>query len=282
MHKPASVGRMGVFAALVLALTLGACASRPTDPDDLAHFKEINDPLEPMNRAVFQFNEAADKVVLRPLAIGYRAVIPRGLRAGIRNFLDNLEAPVVLVNDLLQGEGLRARDTLGRFMTNTFLGLGGLIDIASDAGIPYHDEDFGQTLAVWGVAPGPYLVLPLYGPSGVRDAAGVGVDVVIDPVGYYIRDEYGLTGSAVRYTLDTVDWRATNLEFIDEMRRSSIDFYAATRSAYRQQRNNEIRNGRTNTEEPGSAPPMIEFDAIDNIDERRQHDIQTPEPMPPQ
>ena len=277
MRKPASVGRMGVFAALLLALTLGACATRPTDPDELAHFKEINDPLEPMNRLAFRFNEAADTVVLRPLAIGYRAVIPRGVRHSIRNFLNNLRAPVVLLNDLLQGEGLRARDTTGRFMTNTILGLGGVFDVASDAGIPYHEEDFGQTLAVWGVAPGPYLVLPVFGPSGFRDAVGDGVDTVVDPAGIHIRDEYGWEGSAVRYTVDSVDWRAANLEIIDDLKRSSIDFYAATRSAYRQQRNNEIRNGRTDLNDPGSMPPMIEFDAIDNIGERSPDESQVPQ-----
>jgi len=277
MRKPASVGRMGVFAALLLALTLGACATRPTDPDELAHFKEINDPLEPMNRLAFRFNEAADTVVLRPLAIGYRAVIPRGVRHSIRNFLNNLRAPVVLLNDLLQGEGLRARDTTGRFMTNTILGLGGVFDVASDAGIPYHEEDFGQTLAVWGVAPGPYLVLPVFGPSGFRDAVGDGVDTVVDPAGIYIRNEYGWVGSAVRYTVDSVDWRAANLEIIDDLKRSSIDFYAATRSAYRQQRNNEIRNGRTDLNDPGSMPPMIEFDAIDNIGERSPDESQVPQ-----
>ncbi len=269
---PGSVGRMGVFAALVLALTLGACATRPTDPEDLAYYEETNDPLEPMNRAIFQFNAFGDKVLLRPLAFGYRAVIPRGLRRGVRNFITNLEAPVVLMNDLLQGEGLRARDTTGRFMTNTFLGLGGLIDVASDAGIPYHDEDFGQTLAVWGVAPGPYLVLPVFGPSGFRDAVGDGVDAVVDPARVYIRREYGWEGAVVRYVVDSVDWRAANLEIIDELQRSSIDFYAATRSAYRQQRNNEIRNGRINPDDPGGLPPMIEFDAMDDMGERVVHD----------
>lgn len=276
MQRPVLAGRMGVFAALFLALALGACATRPTDPEELAHFKEVNDPLEPLNRAIFEFNQAADTVVLRPLAIGYRTVVPRGARAGIRNFINHLEAPMVLLNDLLQGEGLRARDTFGRFMTNTILGLGGLIDVASDAGIPYHEEDFGQTLAVWGVGPGPYLVLPLYGPSSVRDGIGDGVDAVVDPVSRYIRDEYGLEGAAVRYMVDTVDWRAANLEIIDDLKRSSIDFYAATRSAYRQQRANEIRNGRLDPNDPGALPPMIEFDAMDNIDERGSDDSQIP------
>jgi phospholipid-binding lipoprotein MlaA len=278
MRKPGSVRRTGVVAALVLALTLGACATLPTDPEELARFEETNDPLEPMNRAVFAFNEAADKVVLRPLAIGYRTVIPRGLRAVVRNFLTNLEAPVVFMNDVLQGEGQRAGDTAGRFMTNTILGLGGLIDIASDAGIPYHDEDFGQTLAVWGVPPGPYLVIPLYGPSGVRDGVGDVADALVDPVGIYIRNEYGLTGSAVRYTIDTVDWRAANLKFIDELRRSSLDFYVATRSAYRQQRANEIRNGRLDFDDPDGLPPMIEFDDMDDFGEFDADDSQSPPP----
>jgi len=257
-----------VAAGLVLAVALGGCATPPTDPIDLAHYEQVNDPLEPLNRAVFTFNDAADRAVLRPLAIGYRTVIPRGVRIAIRNFLTNLEAPLVLVNDLLQGEGLRARDTFGRFLTNTILGVGGLIDIASDAGIPYHDEDFGQTLAVWGVGPGPYLVLPLFGPSGFRDGFGDAVDTVMDPAGIYIRDQYGWEGAAVRYAVDTVDWRATNLKLIDDLRRTSIDFYAATRSAYRQNRNNEIRNGRLDLQDRESLPPMIEFDAMDNMGER--------------
>lgn len=281
MQERYSVEGMAVLVGLALGLALGGCATRPTDPADLAQYQQLNDPLEPMNRAVFQFNEAADKVVLRPLAIGYRKVIPRGVRIAVRNFLNNLEAPVVLLNDLLQGEGLRARDTLGRFLTNTILGVGGLIDIASDAGIPYHDEDFGQTLAVWGVGPGPYLVLPLYGPSGVRDGFGDAVDAMVDPVAIYIRDEYGWEGAVTRYIVDSVDWRATNLEFIDDLRRSSIDFYAATRSAYRQQRNNEIRNGRVDQESPGNLPSMIEFDAMDNMGERGTDEQRDPQPSSP-
>lgn len=278
MRLPASVGRVDVLVALVLALALGACATKPTDPEELAHYEAINDPLEPMNRAVFAFNDAADRTVLRPLAVGYRTAVPRGVRTSIRNFLNNLETPVILLNDLLQGEGARARDTIGRFMTNTILGLGGLIDIASTADIPYHDEDFGQTLAVWGVEPGPYLVLPLFGPSGVRDAFGDGIDTLADPVGYALRDEYGLEASATRYLVDTVDWRAANLQIIDDLRRSSIDFYAATRSAYRQQRRSEIRNGRPEPGDFGAGSQMIEFDAMDNMGERGTHDSQTPEP----
>lgn len=258
--------RLRALFLVLLALSLGACATRPTDPEELAYYRETNDPLEPMNRAIFQFNEVADKVILRPVAIGYKTVVPRGIRIAIRNFLNNLKSPVVLMNDLLQGEGIRARDTFGRFMVNTILGVGGLIDIASDAGIPYHHEDFGQTLAVWGVKPGPYLVLPLIGPSGFRDAVGIGIDGAVDPAGRYIAEEYGIEGTATRFTVDAVDWRATNLKVIDDLRASSLDFYATVRSAYRQRRTREIINGRDDTNETNAPPPMIQFDEFDNMD----------------
>lgn len=244
-------------------MLLGGCATRPTDPDDLAYYQETGDPLEPLNRAVFQFNEAADKVFLRPAAIGYRTVVPKGVRVGIRNFLDHIQSPLTIMNALLQGEGERARDTFGRFLTNTILGLGGLIDVASDAGIPKYHEDFGQTLAVWGVEPGPYLVLPLIGPSNFRDGIGYGVDTIVDPAGRYIRDEYGWEGSAVRGTVNAIDWRANNLEAIDELRKSSLDFYATVRSAYRQRRQHEIRNGRQTEDDSAGATEMIDFDSMD-------------------
>lgn len=150
-----SIERLGIVVAVITALLLGGCTTRPTDPEDLDYYLETNDPLEPINRAIFQFNEVADKIVLRPAAVGYRTVVPRGVRIGIRNFLDHLRSPLTILNAVLQGEGVQARDTFGRFLTNTILGLGGLVDVASDAGIPQHYEDFGQTLAVWGVEPGP-------------------------------------------------------------------------------------------------------------------------------
>lgn len=258
-----SIGRSGILVAIFAALLLGGCATRPDDPDDLAYYLETADPLEPMNRAIFQFNELADKVVLRPAAVGYNTVVPNGVRIGIRNFLNHIRSPITILNALLQGEGVRARETFGRFMTNTILGLGGLIDIASDAGIPQHYEDFGQTLAVWGVEPGPYLMLPLMGPSNFRDGIGYGIDGVVDPFGYLIRKEYGLEGVGVRYTLNAVDWRATNLKTIDELRNSSLDFYATVRSAFRQRRAHDIRNGREAEGDSSDTPGMINFDDMD-------------------
>lgn len=248
---------------LVAALLLGGCATRPTDPDDLAYYLETRDPLEPYNRAIFQFNEAADKVVLRPLAVGYRTVVPSGVRIGIHNFLTHLKSPITILNALLQGEGERARDTFGRFLTNTVLGLGGFIDVASDAGIPQHYEDMGQTLAVWGIKPGPYLVMPLMGPADLRHWVGFGVDSAVSPSGYYIRSEYGWEGAGISAGLSVVDWRSGNLETIDELRRSSLDFYATVRSAYRQRRQHEISNGRQGQEDSNGAPPMIDFDNMD-------------------
>lgn len=274
--------RAWLLAALVAATMLGGCATRPIEPDELAAYRERNDPFEPLNRAVFQFNEVVDRAVLRPVAIGYRAVLPQGVRNGIRNFIDNLNAPVVLFNCVLQGEWQRAGDTTGRFMTNTILGLGGLIDVASEAGIPKHREDFGQTLAVWGVESGPYLVLPLFGSSSFRDGVGLGVDTAMDPFTTYGEDwlygEYEEEGPYWRIGLDTVDWRARNLEAIDDLRRSSIDFYAAVRSAYRQRRTAEIANGRPmRAGGLESMPPMVDFDTMDDFEPARPADAPAPE-----
>lgn len=274
--------RAAILAALVATTMLGGCATRPAEPDELASYRERNDPFEPFNRAVFKFNDVVDRAVLRPVAIGYRAVLPSGVRAGIRNFLDNLETPAILVNSLLQGEWERASDTTGRFMANTILGLGGLIDVASDAGIPKHDEDFGQTLAVWGVAPGPYVVLPLLGPSTFRDTVGKGGDAMIDPFGILggadlLYGEYEDEGPWVRLAVDTVDWRARNLDTLDELRRSSLDFYAAVRSAYRQRRAAQIANGRPNLEGgPGSPLPMVDFDSMDRFEKQEPTDAPAP------
>lgn len=265
--------------AVVAATTLGGCATRPIEPDELAAYRERNDPFEPVNRAVFKFNDVVDRAVLRPVAIGYRAVLPSGIRTGIRNFLDNLEAPLVLINSVLQGEWDRASDTTGRFMANTILGLGGLIDVASDAGIPKHEEDFGQTLAVWGVESGPYVVLPLLGPSSFRDGVGLGVDAAMDPFGVFGGDKlygpYDDEGPYWRVGLDTIDWRAQNLEMLDDLRRSSLDFYATVRSAYRQRRASQIANGRHEGVE--AMPPMVDFDSMDRLNIQEPADAPAPD-----
>ncbi len=218
----------------------------------------INDPLEPMNRFVFEFNRAFDMALLKPLAEGYRAVIPEAGRNMVRDFLDNLKAPLVFTNDVLQGEPERAGETMGRFAINTVAGVGGLFDVS---GIDHHGEDFGQTLAVWGAPEGPYLVLPFFGPSPVRDTVGLIGDFYLDPINHYLDNVDRTDLRWVRLGARAIDTRSRNIETLDEIERSAIDLYATVRSLYRQRRNDEIRNGNP---APTVPMPEISFDLDDD------------------
>jgi phospholipid-binding lipoprotein MlaA len=227
-----------------LLLVFAGCATPPRDPAALAAFKVTNDPLEPLNRKTFTFNQEVDRIVLKPIAKGYRWAIPPGGRDGIRNFLRNIHEPVVLVNNLLQGEFKRAATTLGRFVTNSTVGLAGVMDFASRHGLKRQSGDFGQTLYVWGVHEGPYLVLPLLGPSNPRDAIGMGVDLFTNPVVYVTpRFNYKTSVSAAEVIIGGIDERSRNIDSLDEIQRETIDFYAALRSLYRQDRAADLRHG---------------------------------------
>lgn len=227
---------------LVAVLGLGACATSPSAD---------NDPIEGFNRGVFAVNDALDQGVIRPVAYGYREVVPEPIRDRVRDFVAHLASPVVLLNDLLQGEFDRAGTTFTRFWVNTIAGLGGLVDVASSVGIQRHTEDFGQTMATWGVNDGPYLVLPLLGPSNPRDAIGRVVDIFTDPMTYVFGAHgpdwapYAITGARI------IDGRSRIIRESDDLRRNSFDYYATVRSVYRQQRAAEIRNGRP---APGAIP----------------------------
>lgn len=217
-------------AAILTLLTLAPAAAQ-----------ELRDPLEPVNRAIFRFNNTLDRYALEPVARGYRKVAPQPVRRSVRNFLSNLRSPVVFANDVLQGERDRAGVTLARFMINTTLGVAGLFDAASTFGYTGHSEDFGQTLGSWGVDSGPFLMLPLIGPSTTRDTAGLVGDYFADPLNLCCIDSperWARRGSEV------VSDRETNLELVEDARRSSIDLYSTVRSAYAQNRRNEILNGR--------------------------------------
>ena len=242
-------------AALAAGAVLTACAIPPPDDAEArAELAAINDPLEPFNRAVFGFNRAVDRALLEPAARVYRGVVPAFGRTMVTNFLDNLRSPVILANDLLQGEQDRAGETLGRFMANTIIGLGGLFEVT---GIEFHDEDLGQTLAVWGIDEGPYLVLPLLRPSSVRDTVGFVGQTFADPVFRYARDADRGAVPWIRSGAETVDARSRNIETLDEIERGAFDLYATVRSLHRQRREAEIRNGRP----PRSAPiPDIPWD----------------------
>ncbi len=259
---------------LLAALTLVAgCASQPkpaADPwsasnnQDIEEADEENDPLELLNRFAFSFNLALDTLIFRPGAATYRFLLPVEVRDSVRNALRNLSTPVVLANDLLQGDLERAETTLVRFFVNSTVGLLGLFDVAADWGYPYHDEDFGQTLAVHGVGEGFYLVLPIFGPSNPRDGIGILVDTFLDPL-YYVAEatdaeEYLLARTVIR----GIDARSRNIEALDDLKRDSIDFYARIRSLYRQRRANEISNGETQGDMP--TPGLYSFD-VDADDE---------------
>lgn len=233
---------MRILAFLVVAgVLLGGCAS-PADPAG------VNDPYEATNRAIFDFNLTIDRTFLKPTAERYQTYVPEVVRDSLRSALDNLHAPVVVANDLLQAEPSRAGTMTERFLVNSTIGLGGLIDVATRFGIESHDEDFGQTLAVWGVDDGPYLMLPLLGPSNPRDAAGRVADVGLDPV-TYIKFKRHVMWEGVRMYLNIVDTRARNLETLDGIERNSLDFYATARSLCRQNRAYQIRNGMPSTDE---------------------------------
>jgi phospholipid-binding lipoprotein MlaA len=244
-----SFGRAALLALTLLAL--GACATPPTDPAARAEFEKTNDPFEPLNRKIFDFNLFVDRVALKPVAKAYVAVIPQVGRDAIRNFLDNLNQPIIFGNNLLQGQFKRAHDTFARFLTNTTLGLGGFIDIATRAGVPKQTGDFGQTLYSWGVPDGPYLVLPIFGPSDPRDAVGMGVDGFADPWNRMATNYHYWYMGLIRGAVDGIDLRARNLQTIDELQRNAIDFYAELRSLWRQHRASELRHG-----EPAPIPEL--------------------------
>jgi phospholipid-binding lipoprotein MlaA len=226
---------MRLHAFLVAAgLVLGGCAAAPDSG--------VNDPYEATNRTIFEFNLKVDRLALRPTADRYDRYVPEEVRDSLRAALDNLHAPVVAANDLLQAETGRAGTMTGRFLVNSTLGLGGLIDVATRFGLESHDEDFGQTLAVWGAGDGPYIMLPLLGPSSPRDAAGKVGDIALDP-SIYIKIKRHVMWEGVRQYLNIVDTRARNLEALDGIERDSLDFYATARSLYRQNRAYQIRNG---------------------------------------
>ena len=210
---------------------LSSCAS-VSAPDE-------RDPWESFNRSVYAFNDGFDRAIARPVAETYRDYLPNFVQTGVANFFSNLDDILVIVNDLLQLKFKQAIQDLGRFVWNTTAGLFGLIDVATHLDLPKNNEDFGQTLAVWGVGDGPYLVLPLLGPSNVRDTAGLVGDWYVDPL-INVRDQETRWGLIA---LRAVDKRASLLEATRIMEKSGIDPYVFMRNAYFQLRENQIYDG---------------------------------------
>jgi len=256
--RPGRRPRAGL-AGLAAAAALAGCAG--TSQGDGAALDRVNDPLEPANRVIFAANQAVDTVVLRPVAVTYGTWVPEPIRYNVRSFLRNLRSPLIIANELLQGDWDGAERATPRFFVNTIAGAGGIVDIAGDnLGIPFEPEDFGQTLAVWGVDSGPYIVLPLFGPSTLRDATGLGVEMVADPVTNPL--DWGLLDDTpmayVRPGLTAADTRYRTLEATDELEASSLDYYAAVRSFYLQDRARQITDGAS--EEGGSDFEIPDYD----------------------
>lgn len=234
--------RAHVFVAC-LALSLCACATPPTDPEDRADFEAQNDPAEPTNRTIFEANTFLDRNAIKPVAEAYRDNLPDDVRSSIHNFLTNLGEPFVALNDMLQGKPRRGSDALGRFMLNTMMGGAGLFDVARDMGLPHHDSDFGQTFGVWGIEEGPFVEMPLLGPSNTRDVAGFVVGLITDPL-------FWMSGTAVtaatfsRGGVEAIDERSEYLQFTDTIDKTALDPYAQYRSMYRQRRAAQIEKGR--------------------------------------
>jgi len=232
-------------ALVVLALILSGCASGSSKTDQAAAGEEeFNDPFEDTNRAIFDFNQFVDRNVLVPVAKTYRAVLPDPVRDSVRDFLYNLRAPLTFVNDTLQGDFNRAGETLARFAINSTIGMAGFVDVAGRWGIRYHEQDLGVTFGVWGIPEGPYIIVPVLGPSDPRDLVG--------QVGESFGDPWNLIVTGNPYTLywipfvrggvSGIDQRSRYIETLADIERTSLDYYATIRSLYRQRRAALIRH----------------------------------------
>ncbi|HKR19165.1 MAG TPA: VacJ family lipoprotein [Stellaceae bacterium] len=240
---PNSIQTIRALLLAGLLLPLAACATPPTDPAARAEFEATNDPFEPTNRVIFEGNDFFYTYLVRPIAKAYVWAVPQFGRDRIHNFLQNLNEPVIWANDMLQGEWHAADVTTGRFLANSTFGIGGLWDIAADSGLDKQSGDFGQTLYHYGVPDGPYLVLPILGPSNPRDAIGMGADSEADPFDW-LASYYGHGGATwYRFGAEGIDEYAGHMDELDELKKNSIDYYAAIRSLWRQHRATELRHG---------------------------------------
>lgn len=243
-------------AAAFAAITVSACATTQTSDTG-----GVYDPWEGWNRRVFAFNEAVDKAALEPVARAYRVATPSLFRDGVNNFLSNLRQPVVFVNTVLQGNPDASGETFGRFLINSTVGVAGIFDVASTLGVAKHNEDFGQTLGVWGVDAGPYVVLPLFGPSNLRDVVGRGTDTAFDPLTWTEFDDPDLDDQ-IMVTRSVVGAIAARENLIEtfEMLRDQPEPYVAMRRTYSSQREAAIRNGRIEDDPYKDLPDFGDFD----------------------
>jgi phospholipid-binding lipoprotein MlaA len=252
--------RLSVVAVMASAAVAGGCAVHDTGA------AEVWDPIEGPNRFLFSINRAVDLVAIRPLAVLYRDWMPEKGQKGLRNVLDNLGEPVTAINEIVQGSPGRAATTIGRFIVNSTIGIAGIFDVASAMGMTKSKEDMGKTIGYYaGVEPengGFYMVLPVLGPTNARDGVGLAIDASMDPfsiVTFSISSQVGWIASGARYGATAIDTRSRTLFALDDLEKNSVDYYAALKSAYTQQRADLIRQKREKTD--GKA----ELDRRDNL-----------------
>ena len=231
----------GAAASILFASMLGGCATPPpkSDPEALADYRATNDPFEPTNRVFYAVNDTLLTYVLTPVARGYNYVFPQPVRTGIHNVLNNLGSPVQFANDVMEAKSRRAGDTLVRFVVNSTVGVGGVFDVAKHVGYPDHSADGATTLALWGIPAGPYLYLPVFGPSGVRDGVGRGVDSLVNPYTWVAFNgvNHLQTISGIMSAVDAV---APHVDDLKKLKEQALDPYATQRSLYRQIRRNDV------------------------------------------
>jgi len=249
--------------AFVSLLALGACSSVPETKTERSEVNINDDPLESVNRVTFDVNDFLDRLLIRPMAELYRVMIPPPLRDRIAAILKNMDEPVIMANNMLQGEFSSAGTSFSRLVINTTLGGGGMFDVANEFKLYRQTGDFGQTLHTWGVGSGPYIVLPLFGPSTARDAVGLGVDSVMSPWQYIVaigntqtKDTFFITDMAGT----ALSKREANIEALDALHQGSLDFYAQMRSVYRQYRAKQLGEPLAN-----DSPMFDDYDADTSI-----------------
>ena len=233
------------YLVLILALLPGLAGCATSVNQEAA---AANDPLEPMNRFFFDFNQRLDRHAALPAATFYTSAVPAPMRGGLHNFLANLSGPVSVANNILQARLENAGGEAARFIINTTIGVAGIFDVATDWGLPDRSRDFGETLGGYGVEQGPYLVLPFQGPTAVRDLAGNYVDGFFSPL-YYMHVQF--TGKQyvglVKSAIGSVDNRANNIVTYRDIERNSVDFYATMRDYYRQRRARQVEDNPVQT-----------------------------------
>jgi phospholipid-binding lipoprotein MlaA len=258
--------RLPFLSILLAILALEGCATNSTaasEEGEPTGTESAADPWEPMNRRIFRFNRDVDRAALKPVAVGYEKVIPSFIRSGVKNFYTNLRGPRNILNNFLQGKGTSGFSETGRFVVNSTIGILGLVDVASGIGLEEHEEDFGQTLAVWGVPDGPYVMVPFAGPQTLRDVFAFPMDLLVDPLWHWLYDEdapvrYGL------YALRAINYRARFLS-VEGLLDEAFDPYVRLREGYLNRRRYEVYDG---------DPPVDDF--YDDI----YDDLPEPDPAP--